>query len=79
MYSDFKAKFDELLGKDGSFITHHRNIQTLVIEIFKFLNGLSPPITNEVFQVRSSASYPLRMNKNELYSRNPKTVTYETE
>ena len=33
---------------------------------------------NEVFQVKSPAPYYLR-NKNQLYSRNPKTVTYGTE
>ena len=36
----------------------------LAIEIFKLLNlnGLSPPIMNEVFQVKQSAPYSLRMN-----------------
>ena len=36
-----KFKFDKLL-EDGSFSIHHRNIRTLAIEIFKFLNCLSP-------------------------------------
>ena len=33
---------------------------------------------NEVFQAKPSVPYSLR-DKNEIYSRNPKTVTYGTE
>ena len=40
VYGDCKSKFHELLEKYSSFSIHHRNIQTLVIEIFRFLNGL---------------------------------------
>ena len=78
VYGDCKSKFDELLETDSSFSIHDRKIQTLAIEIFKFLNGLSPQIMNEVFQVKSPTPYHLR-DKNELYSRDPKTVAHGTE
>ena len=44
VYEDYKSKFDKLLENDGSVSNYHRNIQTLAIEIFKFLNGLSPKL-----------------------------------
>ena len=78
VYSDFKSSFGGLLVKDNSFSIHERNIHSLAIEIYKFLNGLSPSFMNNVSHKNISNSYDLRNNK-ELYSRNPKTVTYGTE
>ena len=78
VYSDFKSTFEGLLRKDNSFSIHERNIQSLAIEIYKFLNGLSPSFLNNVFHKNISNSYDLRNHK-EIYSRNPKTVRYGTE
>ena len=49
VYSDFKSSFKGLLMKGNSFSIHERNIQSLAIEIYKFLNGLSPSFLNNVF------------------------------
>ena len=35
VYSNYKSTFQELLDKDISFSVHHRNIQTLAIEIYR--------------------------------------------
>ena len=78
VYSNFKPSFEGLLMKGNSFSIHERNIQSLAIEIYKFLNGLSPSFLNIVFHKNISNSYDLRHNK-ELYPRNPKTVRYGTE
>ena len=48
-YNDKSSSFQDLLKKDNSVSIHHRNIRTLPTEIFKFLQGLSPPILSEVF------------------------------
>ena len=78
VYSDYKSFFDGLLMKDNSFLIHERNIQSLAIEICKFLNGRSPIFLNNVFHKNISNSYDLQ-NHEERYSRNPKTVRYGTE
>ena len=42
VYSDFRSSSEGPLMKDNSFSIHERNMQSLPIEIYKFLNGLSP-------------------------------------
>ena len=45
VYKDFNS-FQELLIEDNSLNIHLRNLQKLVIEIFKVKNGLSPELMN---------------------------------
>ena len=75
--SDYESTFQELLDKDASFSVHHRNIQTLAIEICKHIYGLSPAIMGEVFKINRTLPYNLRIN-NDFSNRVPKTVKYGT-
>ena len=78
VYSDYTSSFEGLLYKENSCSIHERNIQSLAKEIYKFLNGSYPGFLNNVFHKNSSNPYALR-NRQELSSRNPKTVRYGTE
>ena len=48
------------LENDNSVSIHHRNVQTLAIEMYKVTNGLSPEIIYEIFQIREEFRYNLR-------------------
>ena len=78
VYSDHVSSLDELLKKDRSFPIHHRNIQSLAIELYKFFHGLSLSFMKNVFHFNTNIPYNLRSDS-ELYSRNPKTGKYGTE
>ena len=43
VYTDYHS-YDQLLTKDGSYRIHHRNLQRLAVEIYKFKNNLGPDI-----------------------------------
>ena len=76
-YNDKSSSFQKLLEKDNSVITHHRTIKILAIETCKFLQGLSPPLINEIFVERNN-NYSLRGNK-VLNTRTVNSVRYGTE
>ena len=59
VYKDNISSFEELLKKKKSFCIHHRNIQSLVIELFKVKNNLSNRIMCDIFETRS-LDYNLR-------------------
>ena len=76
VYQDDYSSFDQLLTKDNSFTIHERNIQTLAIELYKIINGLSPEIMKQILPLKESNRYCSRFP---FQSRNLHTVTYGTE
>ena len=52
VYNDYHSSFDQLLEKDGSYRIHHRNLQRLATEIYKFKHNLGPEILNEMFELQ---------------------------
>ena len=78
VYSDQSSTFENFLERDKTFSIHHKNIQSLAIDIYKFMNCLSREIMSSVFNLKENNRYSLR-NIYELYSRNPRTVKYGTE
>ena len=51
VYSDYKLTFQKLQDKDASFSVHHKNMETLAIEIYKHIHGLSPAIMGKDFKI----------------------------
>ena len=76
-YNDKSSSFQNMLEKDNSVTIHHRNIKILATETYKFLQGLSPPLMNEIFVERNN-NYSLRGN-NVLTRRRVNSVRYATE
>ena len=71
-HNDYTLSYDELLNKQDLVNSHVRNIQQLMIEIFKCLKGISPPIINDILRLRN-IPYTIR-NPRDLDNWLPKTV-----
>ena len=50
VHKDEQYTFQQLLDKDNTVTIHHRNLQKLVIEMYKLQNNLSPKFMKEIFQ-----------------------------
>ena len=74
VYKDHSSSFDELLEKDNSCKIHERNLQKVVIEIYKMKMNLAPEIIREVFEI-VERPYAFR-NELKLKSRKVHSVWY---
>ena len=76
--NDHTSDFDTLLQINSDTCNHHRNIQTLMIEIYKLKNNLNPPIMDFMFERRDNM-YNL-MNFQEFGTKRKRTVkmSFET-
>ena len=50
VYNDYISSFKDLLRREKTFTIHHRNIQSLAIELFKVMNNISNTIISELFE-----------------------------
>ena len=52
--NDYQSSFNILLDMCNEFSIHQRNLQTLVIELYKIVHQIAPPIMNSLFVFREN-------------------------
>ena len=70
----YTSDFEVLLENSNEKPVHQKCIELLVIEVYKYLNDLSPDIISDIFKVRES-TYNLR-NFHIFESQNPRTKKF---
>ena len=54
MTNDKTSTFEHLLQANNEITTHQRNLQVLMVEVFKIINGFAPPIMENFFLFREN-------------------------
>ena len=75
--SDKNSNFEDLLKSNNQITVHQRNLQLLMTEVFKIMNGLNPPIIDKFFIFREN-THNIR-NFQIISNENKKTVRYVQE
>ena len=47
--NDKTSTFEHLLQANNEITTHQRNLQVLMVEVFKIINGFAPPMMEDFF------------------------------
>ena len=75
--NDYQSSFNFLLNKFNEFSVHQRNLQTLMIELYKIKHQIAPPIMNSRFVFRENTH---NIRNYQILSNNVrKTVRYGSE
>ena len=77
VYKDSHADYEALLSLDNAVSIHQRNLQYLMIEIYKTKHNLNPSFMSEIFETRN-VHYDLRP-KNNLCIPKARTTSYGIE
>ena len=62
LHGDYESTFEELLDKDKSMKIHKKNLQRLMVAIYKIINHLNPAYMWEFF-LKKDVSYNLCSNE----------------
>ena len=68
--------FQQILREQNEITIHQRNLQILMIEVYKIVNGIVPPIMNSLFQFCCNTN---NRNFQVISTENKKTVKYGME
>ena len=71
---NYRSELERLLENANEKSVHQKYIDILLIEIYKYLNGLCPDIINTVLKLRRN-TYNLK-NFHAFESQNPRTKTF---
>ena len=56
-YRDETKDFQQILREQNEITIHQRNLQVLMTEVYKIVNGIAPPIMNSLFQFCCNTQY----------------------
>ena len=62
LHGDYESTFEELLDKFKSLTIHKKNLERLIVEIYKTINHLNPAYMWEFF-IEKDVLYNLRSNE----------------
>ena len=75
--NETNKEFQQILRVKNEPTIHQKNFQVLMIEVYKIVNAIAPPIMNSLFNFRANI-HNIR-NFQEIFTENRKTVKYGTE